>query len=214
MCRNSRNSGSIAILHLLENLLLQQASFFFNHRQLTELQNRAVDPIVAFRQLTASEVSERTLQVTSFTAWESVGASNEEAVGSCPPDHLTAFMLVVSSKHFHFSLGPVGRSITYVETKNIPNTGGSEPAERGGACETAAWMVTALSCSTADSQHSGPSKRHSTPGKVQLQVQTRDKQQPKTMTIRIAQKNGHWIVLSKKRSGNPHRGWMLTQRMD
>lgn len=210
MCRNS---GSIAILHLLENLMLQQASFFFNHRQLTELQNRALDPSVAFRQLTDSEVSERALQVTSFTLWESVGASNEEAVGSCSPDHLTAFMLVVSSKHFHFSLVPMGRSTTYVETRNIPNIH-SEPARRGGACEMAAWMVTALSCFTVDSRHSGPSKRHSTPGKIQLQVQTRDKQQCKTMSIRIAQKNGDWVVLSKKRSGNPNRGWMLTQRMD
>lgn len=203
-CRNSRNSGSIAILHLLGNLMLQQASFFFNHRQLTELQNRALDPSVAFGQLTASEVPERALQVTSFTVWESVGASNEEAVGSCSPDHLTAFMLAVSSKHFHFSLGPMGRSTTYMETKTMPNIH-RELAIRGGACETAAWMVTALSCFTADSQHSGPSKRHSTPVKIQLQVQTRDKQQLETVSIRIAQKNGDWVVLSKKRSGKPYR---------
>lgn len=62
--------------------MLRKVSFSFNHFQLTELQNRALDPSVTFRQLTAGKVLERTLQVTSVILWNNEGASNTEAVGA------------------------------------------------------------------------------------------------------------------------------------
>lgn len=73
--------------------MLQKVSFSINRFQLTELQNHALDPSVTFRQLTASKVLERTLQVTSVTLWKSERASNKEAVGAGSPYHLAAFGL-------------------------------------------------------------------------------------------------------------------------
>lgn len=68
--------------------MLRKVSFSFNHFQLTELQNHALDPSVTFRQLTAGKVLERTLQVTSVILWNNEGASNTEAVGAGSPYHL------------------------------------------------------------------------------------------------------------------------------
>lgn len=73
--------------------MLQKVSFSINHFQLAELRNHALDPGATFRQLTASEVLERTLQVISVTVWKREGASNTKAVGAGSPYHLAAFGL-------------------------------------------------------------------------------------------------------------------------
>lgn len=74
-------------------MVLQKVSFSFNHFQLTQLQYHALDPSATSRQLSASKVSETTLQVTSVTLWKSEGASNTEAVGASSPCHPAAFGL-------------------------------------------------------------------------------------------------------------------------
>lgn len=73
--------------------MLEKVSFSFNHFQLTELQDHALNPSATFRQFTASKVLERTLQVTSVPLWKNEGASNTEAVRAGSPYHLAAFVL-------------------------------------------------------------------------------------------------------------------------
>lgn len=120
LCKGTPEIQECFIFHLVKNLVLQQVSFFFDHRRFTELWNH--DPSVAFRQLTASKISERALQVSSVTLWKSVGASNKEAAGASSPDHLAAFMLSeLPASFLVLVLTLQVEALAYLETKGIPD---------------------------------------------------------------------------------------------
>lgn len=91
--------------------MLQKVSFSFNDFQLTELQNHALDPSATFRQLTASKILERTLQVT---LWNNEGASNTEAVGAGSLYHLLHLASQSYQQEFSYRLDPINRSTTYL----------------------------------------------------------------------------------------------------
>lgn len=151
--------------------MLQKVSFSVNHFQLNELQNHALDPSVTFRQLAASKVLERTLQVTSVTLWKSEGASSKEAVGAAYITLLHITLLHLGSQSyqqvFSFRLDPISRSTTCLETKGIPNMHRANMQKEVVSLYPSEVAMMSISFFTGNTQQSA-SSRCSAPSKEQL----------------------------------------------